>query len=83
MGTGTRRRPDVTAQASAIDLDSTPIERIAVALGYPPTIFTDGTPVEARLAETAELLRLWSRVREPEAAERILAFLAAIVAEQS
>ena len=75
------RRPGRADEASEMDAAGTPLERIAAALGYPATIFTSGLAVEPRLRETAELLRLWAKVHEPDDAQRILAFVAAIIAE--
>jgi hypothetical protein len=82
METKKRCRPDPAAGARDAGPCCPPLERIAAALGHSATIFTEGAAVEARLAETAELLQLWSQVREPDATRRILAFAAAVVAEQ-
>ncbi len=70
------------ATADAVEMPGTALERIAAALGFPVAAFIDGVAAEPRLGETVELLRLWSLVRDPEAAQRILAFVAAVVAEQ-
>ncbi len=82
MGAENGHRPDLAAEQRAADARGTVLDRIEAVLGHPVTIFTDCTAVEARLSETVELLRLWSEVREPDAAHRILAFVRTVVAEQ-
>ncbi len=80
MGIGKGYGTDPAADAA--EMPGTTLERVAAALGLPVAVFTDGVAAEPRLHETIELLRLWSLVREPEAARRVLAFVAALVAEQ-
>ncbi|GJD81510.1 hypothetical protein [Methylobacterium gregans] len=81
MGTGKRYGTDPAADAA--EIPGVTLQRIAAALGVPIAVFIEGVAVEPRLHETLELLRLWSLVREPELAQRVLAFLAAVIAEQS
>ncbi len=49
------------------------LQRVADALGVPAASFTSDVPAASRVAETAELLRLWTAIRDRDDRKALLA----------